>query len=150
MLEKPRILIDTTFLLPAIGISVEREAEEIILGFRKLDVYYLEAGLLEAMWKIMKIVPQEKLERVRIGIEAVRNTYKVLEPPPEAYIGAVKIYREGFKDYIDALHYTTAKNTNTPLLTIDYELIEFLRQHNYETEKIILTPKSLRKLLSKQ
>ncbi len=43
---KPNILVDTTFLLPALGISVEEEAEEIIPYFRKLNIYYLEAGLL--------------------------------------------------------------------------------------------------------
>jgi len=143
---KPRILLDTTFLLPALGISVEEEAEETIPYFRKLNVYYLEVGLLEAMWKIIKIIPQDKLERIRVGIEAIRNTYNLLEPPPKAYIEAIKIHHEGHKDYIDALHYTTAKNTNTPLLTIDYEFIEFLKKHNYETEKIILTPRELVRL----
>ncbi len=32
------------------------------------------------MWKTIKIIPQNKLERVRIGIEAIRNTYNLLEP----------------------------------------------------------------------
>jgi len=147
---KPKILVDTTFLLPALGISVEEEAEEIIPYFRKLNVYYLEVGLLEAMWKIIKIVPRDKLERIRVGVEAIRSTYNLLEPPPKAYVEAIKIYHEGHKDYIDTLHYTTAKNTNTPLLTIDYEFIEFLRKHNYEIEKIVLTPRELVRLLSKQ
>ncbi len=148
--EKPSILIDTTFLLPALGVSVEKEAEEVIPYFRELNVYYLEVGLLEAMWKIMKVVPQDKLRRVKIGIEAIRNTYKLLEPPAKAYIEAIEIYYKGHKDYIDALYYATAKNTNIPLLTIDYVLIEFLRKHNYEIEGVILTPNKLRKLLSNE
>ena len=144
---KPSILIDTTFLLPALGIGVEEEAEKVIRYFRKLNVYYLEVGLLEAMWKTMKIVPQDKLERVRVGVEAIRNTYNLLEPPPEAYIEAIEIYHEGHKDYIDALHYATAKNTNIPLLTIDKELIEFLKEQDHKVEGVVLTPKELKKLL---
>ena len=43
------MLIDTTFLLPALGVEVEEEAMKVIPFFRKLEVYYLEAGLMEAM-----------------------------------------------------------------------------------------------------
>jgi len=145
---KPKILVDTTFLLPALGIGVEGEAEKAIPYFREFEVHYLEVGLLEAMWKIVKIVPQDKLGRVKLGIEAIRNTYSLLEPPPEAYIEAIRIYREGHKDYIDALYYTTAKNANIPLLTIDYAFMEFLGEHNYNV-RIMLTPKELPKLLKK-
>jgi len=61
------------------------------------------------MWKVLKIVGREKLERVKIGLEAIRKSYRVAEPPPEAYIEAIKIYDKEHRDYIDALHYATAK-----------------------------------------
>ena len=144
---KPSIIIDTTFLLPALGISVEEEAEEVIPLFRKLNVYYLEVGLLEAMWKIIKIIPIDKLERVRLGLEAIRRTYSLLSPSAKALVEALLIYRKGHRDYIDALHYTAAKDTGIPLLTIDYEFIEFLVEHGYETRGVVLIPKELKKWL---
>ena len=145
--KKLSVLIDTSFLLPALGIEIEEEAMKVIPLFRKLDVYYLEIALLEAMWKVLKIVDRAKLERVRLGIEAVRNTYRVLEPPPEAYIDAIRIYDEGHRDYIDALHYATAKALGIPWLTLDNRFIEFLKSRSYPVESIILTPRDLEKML---
>ena len=39
---RPRILIDTTFLLPALGVEVEKEAMDVIRLFERAEVYYLE------------------------------------------------------------------------------------------------------------
>ncbi len=46
---KPKLLVDTTFLLPTLGIEVEEEAMKVIPFFRRFEVYYLEVGLLEAL-----------------------------------------------------------------------------------------------------
>ena len=138
--EKNEILIDTTFLLPALGINVEKEAMEAIKYFHKVKVYYLEEGLLEAMWKILKMITEEKIRRVIIGIEAIRKTYTLLIPPPKAFIDAIKIYYKGHKDYIDAIHYTTALHKQKLFLTIDYEFIDFLKKNNYKVNNVIITP----------
>jgi predicted nucleic acid-binding protein len=141
--EKPKILVDTSFLLPALGFEIEEEGMKIIPFFRRFRIYYLEVALLEAMWKILKIVSREKLERIRVGIDAIRRTYQVIEPPPEAYIKAMEIYDKGHKDYIDALHYETARTTGALFLTIDYKFIEFLENHNYPVRGIVITPREL-------
>lgn len=141
------VLIDTTFLLPALGVEVEEEAEEVIPLFRKIDVYYLEAGLLEAMWKILKIADSKALKRVKAGIEAIRKTYTLANPPAEAYVEAAGVYRAGHRDYIDALHYSTAKALNLKLLTIDRQFIEFLLNNKYEVENTVITPRELKRIL---
>lgn len=143
--KKLNILIDTSFLLPALGIEVEDEAMKVIPLFRKVNVYYLEIALLEAVWKILRIVDKEKLKEIELGLKAIRNTYRVIEPPPEAYINAIKIYDEGHKDYIDAVHYATAKVLQIPWLTIDYRFLEFLKNKNFPVEDVILTPEDLSK-----
>lgn len=144
--KRLRVLVDTTFLLPALGVEVEEEAEEVIPLFRKIDVYYLEVGVLEAIWKILKIIGLENFERVRIGLEAIRKTYILAYPPAEAYISAVEIYKRGHKDYIDALYYATAKVLNLKFLTIDEEFIEFLENNEYDIEDTIITPRELKNL----
>ena len=144
--KRLRVLVDTTFLLPALGVEVEEEAEEVIPLFRKIDVYYLEVGILEAIWKILKIIGLENFERVRIGLEAIRKTYILAYPPAEAYISAVEIYKRGHKDYIDALYYATAKVLNLKFLTIDEEFIEFLENNEYDIEDTIITPRELKNL----
>ncbi len=144
-----KVLIDTTFLLPALGVGVEKEAEDVIILFRKIDIYYLEAGLIEAMWKLLKIPSNELYERIRIGIEAIKRTYRLAVPPANAYLEAIKIYNAGHRDYIDALYYTTAKTLNLKFLTIDLSFIEFLKENGYTTE-LIITPEELEKTLKQQ
>jgi len=145
---KPEILVDTTFLLPALGLDVEEEAMNVIPLFRRVKVYYLEVGILEAMWKILKLIPPHKFSRVKLGIDAVRNTYHSLEPRAEAYVYAATIYHEGHRDYIDALHYASAKTEEIPFLTIDYEFRDFLKEHEHKVEGIVITPKELRNLIN--
>ena len=146
-LKKPRVLVDTSFLLPALGVEVEDEVLEAIKLFRKIDVLYLELGLVEALWKVIRVVPSSKLDRVRVGVEAIRNSYRIVEPPVNAYIEAIEIYRRGHRDFVDALHYATARNLGIPWLTIDRSFIEFLSRNSYPIEGVVLTPNELKKLL---
>jgi len=143
-LTRLKILIDTTFLLPALGIEVEEEVIEAIRLFRKFQIYYLEVGVLEAMWCILKVVPQEKMNMVDVGLKAIRSTYQLVSPPIEAYIKAVAIFREGHRDYIDALYYASAEALNLMWLTIDYKFIDFLKEHGYKLDGIVITPEDLK------
>ena len=90
-----------------------------------------------------------KLGRVRLGLEAVRETYHLLTPPARAYVDAVEIYRRGHRDYIDALHYAAARVEKIPFLTIDYNFIDFLREHGCELEGVVLAPRTLENLLKR-
>jgi len=142
-LERTKILIDTSFLLPAFGIDVEEEVYKAIRHFRRFDVYYTELELLEAFWKILRIFDRTKLDRILLGLESIKRTYKILEIPSKAYLEAVEIHDRGHKDYIDALLYATAKYSNIPLLTIDFTFIELLKKNGYQTKNIIITPDEL-------
>ena len=148
MLGRPSVLVDTTFLLPALGIEVEEEAMRVIPLFRKLRVRYLEVALLEALWKVLRIVDRSRLRRVKLGIEAIRNTYEVLVSPPEACLKAVKIYDEGHRDYIDALHYETARAVGIPWLTIDHAFLEFLENKGYPVGNVVITPRNLENIVA--
>jgi predicted nucleic acid-binding protein len=142
-LEKTKILVDTSFLLPAFGIDVEEEVYKAISHFRRFDVYYTELEILEAIWKILRIFDRTKLYRILLGLESIKRTYKILEIPSKAYLEAIEIYDRGHKDYIDALLYTTAKHSNIPLLTIDFTFIDFLKKNGYQIKNIIITPAEL-------
>ena len=133
---------------PALGINVEEHALKAIQLFRLFEIHYLEVGLLEALWKILKLVPLDKLSRVEIGIRAVRRTYHLLTPSPHAYVKAVEIYHRGHRDYIDALYYAAAATENIPLLTIDESFIKFLDEHGYIVKGLIYTPSDLQQLSS--
>ena len=145
--DKPSLLVDTTFLLPALGIDVEKSAMEAIRLFRRFKAYYLEAGLLEALWKTLKLVPVDRLDRVETGISAIRRTYHLLAPRPEAFTEASRIYHMGHRDYIDALHYAAARVEGLPLLTLDRSFITFLKENGYVVEGVVYTPSTIVELL---
>ena len=143
--SKLRLLVDTSFLLPAMGVETEREVMEAIKHFHTAEVHYLEASILEAMWKIIKVVPAGKIGRVREGVEAIMETYRRVTPHPEAYIEAYKLYREGHRDYIDNLLYATSRKTGLLLLTADRELIGFLKEKGYPIDNVV-TPKEVKRV----
>ena len=133
---KLRLLVDTSFLLPAMGIETEEEVMEAIKYFHMAEVHYVEVSILEAMWRIIKVVPAEKLDRVGEGIEAIMETYKRVTPHPQAYIDAYKLYREGHRDYVDNLIYATSQKLHLLLLTADREFIDFLKEKGHSIRNI--------------
>ncbi len=101
--------------------------------------------MLEAIWKILKVISTKYLERVRIGLKANKNTYHLLETPIEACVETIKIYREGHRDYTDTLYYGVSKSLKIPFLTTDQEFIEFLEKQGYDTS-LVYTPKRIGEL----
>ena len=101
--SKPRLLVDTAFLLPALGIDFEDGALSAISLFHRFEINYLTVGLFEALWKVLKLVPEDRLGRVELGLRAIRRSYHLISPSSEALIRAMIIYRDGHGDYIDAL-----------------------------------------------
>lgn len=144
--SRVKLLVDTSFLLPAMGIETEKEVFESIECFHLAEVYYLNVSLLEAMWKIIKVIPFDKVDRVIEGIRAIMETYREATPPPRAYIDAYRLYHEGHKDYIDNLLYSTSLRLNLFFLTIDRCFIEFLERRNHPVHNIV-TPDEIKRML---
>jgi len=141
-LKNKKLLVDTSFLLPALGIKVEENVMRTIEFFHQYEICYMEVSILEAMWSILKLIPHDKLNIIERGIEAIRESYELVNPPPKAFIKAYEIYLNGHRDYIDNLIYATSIIQGLSLLTIDQQLINFLKRKNYPTENII-TPEGL-------
>ncbi len=136
-LTNKEILVDTSFLLPALGIDVEEIVYQAIKKFKKYNVYYLDVSLLEAMWIILKKVSYEDKNTVRIGIESIRNTYRKLEVTAEHLIMAWEIYENAHKDFIDNILYSVSHIENKPFLTIDKKLKKNLKNAGYSVKNII-------------
>ena len=137
-----KILLDTSFLLPTLGVDVEKEVYEVMGVLRKFETYYLEVGLIEAFWVVIRKVDRKDMDVVEEGLKAIRKTYKLLKTPIEAYIKAVKIYDLGHRDFIDAIHYTTALHTGIKWLTIDKTFVNFLNEHDLRKD-VVLLPENL-------
>jgi predicted nucleic acid-binding protein len=143
-----KVLIDTSFLLPALGIDVEEEVKEAIKYFYDVEVYYTEVSVLEAMWKVMKIIPAEELNIVENGINAIRNTYMQIVPDGSSFFQAYLLYQKGHRDFIDDLLYAVSKQKGILFLTIDGEFINFLKLKEEDVSNVI-TPRKFVSMLEK-
>ena len=140
--DKLKLLVDTCFLLSALGVEVEREVLEAIGCFHLAEVYYVEACLLEAVLTIMEAVSAEDVDVVRRGLESVKKSYNLAIPPLEAYIEAYEMYLNGHEDYVDNLAYSTSKSLNLTFLTDNEEFIDFLKENGYSLD-LVMTPREL-------
>lgn len=143
-----RILVDTSFLLPAVGLDVEEEVYDAVKCFHKVAVCYIEASILEIIWKAVKIVPESEMNLVRIGIEAIRSTYTLITPGASALLESYVLYRRVHRDLIDNLLYAVSNEHKIPLLTIDRKFIQTLETNGRDTSNI-LTPEKFVKTLKK-
>ncbi|PVU69875.1 toxin VapC [Sulfolobus sp. SCGC AB-777_L09] len=120
-----KILIDTSFILPPLGIDVGESVLNIIKEFDKHEIYFTELSLIEAMWVIRKLLKEGTkvdFKIVKTGLKSVIKTYRLLRIPISAYINAVNDRRHN--DLIDMIIYYTAKAYNLKLLTLDKKLKE--------------------------
>ncbi len=139
------ILIDTSFLLPTLGFDVSDEIIECIKLLRGYEVHYLEVQLLEAMWKIVKVVKDEEaFGVVEDGLRAIRSGYTLISPEPDEFRVAYRLYELGHRDMVDNLLYSVSLKRGIPLLTTDKELIGFIGDVGWD-RKMILTPREFLK-----
>jgi predicted nucleic acid-binding protein len=128
--ENMKILIDTSFILPALGIDVGERVSSLIKEFRNHEIYFTELSLLEAMWVIRRLIKEGinvDFKLVRIGLKSVVNTYHLLKVPISAYVNALSDNRHN--DLIDLLLYYTAKTYNIKLLSLDSRLKEIDKEN---------------------
>ncbi len=95
-----RILLDTTYLLPIVGVEVEG-VEEALRTLEKLyrlgraKIYYTQFNILEIMGKLSRIDYDRR--RVMLGLKSIREAFRVTHPTPAGYLKALELRRKGFK-----------------------------------------------------
>jgi len=137
---KYKILLDSTYILPILGIEVE-DIEEILTTLRELSrngkaiFYYTEFNIIEILGKISREDYDPNI--VSKGLSIIQEEFKLTNPTTEGYIKAIELKKKGFKDLIDLLLYTTSTTRNLIFLTRDKPLIEFLKNSREDIENII-------------
>ncbi len=139
-LDKLRVLLDSTYLLPIIGVEVKgiRKALLILRRLRKvgkLEVYYTPFNLIEIIGKISKIKYDKNI--VYQGLTLIEEEFILTTPTLEGYIKALELKSKGFRDRIDLLLYTTSTTRNLKFLTRDTALINFLEKQGENTNNIL-------------
>ena len=138
------ILLDTSFLLPILGFET---SDRVLAAFKRIspyELYYNDISILEALWKIVKIIrgTREELSRIEEGIRAINEYMRYAQINGEALKNAIYMYRLGHRDMIDNILYSIALSKGLKLLTVDEELSAFVAKHRLPKD-VIITPEDL-------
>jgi len=129
-----KILLDTTFILPSLGIDV---GEEVSKGLNKLDqikadIYCSRFSILETLWVAARLSKTANFnpESFKLGLRSILESgrYMKVEEGSEIFTEALRLYIMGHKDMIDNTLYASSTQLNLKLLTLDTQLKEFIQE----------------------
>ncbi len=142
-----RILLDTSFLMPTIGINVEKRVIDALskLRLEERDICYSKLSLLECTWMAARQVREGKYQDAtfRKGLLSIAKTelYTEVHADVDDYLYALELYQLGNKDMIDNLLYSTSISNQCKFLTIDEPLRRFIEEKGLD--KIAISPEDL-------
>ncbi|ACP36374.1 conserved hypothetical protein [Sulfolobus islandicus L.S.2.15] len=133
------LIVDTSFLLPLVGIKVKGIKDELLEG---RAIYYPNLMLTELLAVIFKEAKKLKLDKVpeeaMKGLIYVLSNVKLI-PIEELEIETIyEILNKGWKDIFDAILYTAYKSTKIPLVTMDKSFYNFLKEKGIDAKGVIL------------
>ena len=144
LLEVDSLILDTPFILPYIGIKVKELDRSILTLLEDIKLYYpyvLIPELIGVVFKVsrrmgLKEIPDEALTRFNYIVYG--EHIHLITPESDDIKTAYNLIKIGLNDLFDALLYSTSIRTDMKLITMDRELIEFLKRRGLETKNIIL------------
>ena len=102
-----KILLDTTFILPTLGIDAGSKVEETLRNLREseAELYYSQFSILESLWIAVKISKSQSfnIERFNQGLRSIIKSgrYIKVKETCKIFEEALKLYMQGHKDIID-------------------------------------------------
>jgi len=144
--DRLKVLIDTSFILPTLGIDV---GEEVLRGLRQLadskcEIWYSQFSILESLWTAARLLgPKFKEERFATGIRSIieGGAYRKVQEDSRVCIEALRIYAMGHRDMVDNILYADSVFLNLKLLSTDNELKDLVTRKGLTNT--IITPKEL-------
>ena len=144
------IIVDTTYLLPILGISVKGLGEEdynyIIENFRMIYPIPLLAELSAVVIKQtrkkgLKEIPIQAIEGLNSIIYLGKAELLLLRGEDLKII--YMLLNLGWRDIFDSILYATAIRLNKKILTMDKDFKKFLKQNDLKYD-ILITHKQLK------
>ena len=139
------LLLDTSFLLPILGYRVSDRVMRVFERLKGVRLFYSELSILEALWKVSKMVAglpaeerREAVERVSAGLQSIEAYMERVEVVPEAVRLALDMYARGHRDMVDNLLYASAVSHEIALLTVDEKLVRFVERAGLPRNNILL------------
>jgi len=133
-----KFVIDTSYLLPIVGIEVEGLNQEDIDKIFRFELYYPMSLIPELIGVIIKEAKKMRLDRIpKEAIEGLNSIIyggyvKLISPEGEDIEIAYELIRKGCNDIFDALLYATGKRLRLKILSMDKLFRKFLKEHKYD------------------
>ena len=146
-------MVDSTYLLPSLGISVKGiEAEDIqlISKFRESVEYCYPAPLLvelvakaakEASKRELKSLPEEAVEGLKALLAGLGVAVEL--PEPNGLVLAAELWIKGHRDIMDNMAYAHAVKTQAYFMTLDEAFGRFLSEKGYASD-VLITHRNLK------
>jgi len=130
-----KVLLDTSFLLPSLGIEVE-ETADILENIADYEIYYSRFSILECLWVVLSFKKKGVFDAkaVKKGLRSIveGSRYKRAKETSDIFIEALELYNKGHNDLIDCILYSTALLNSLKFVTLDSELRKFVREKGIE------------------
>ncbi len=127
-----RVLLDTSFILPTLGIDTGPETSEALekLDESEAEIHYSRFNVLESLWVATRSIHDSvfDVDRFMLGLRSVMEggRYRKVDENSEVFGEALTLYRLGHRDMIDNILYASAVRLDLRLLTLDGGLKDFL------------------------
>ena len=137
-----RVLLDTPFLLPSLGIDVGPEVEKGLRSLAEADaeIFYSRFSVLETLWVMARLLREGTFDgdRFSLGLRSVVDggRYRALEEDTYSYGEGLRLYRLGHKDMIDNILYASSVSHGLGFMTLDRELGKFVGENGLKDNLI--------------
>ena len=137
-----RILLDTSFLLPTLGIDTGREVARGLKRLSETDnqLHYSSFSILECLWQLARTGREEasSLEPTKLGLRSIieGRRYTKTSEDSRVFSEALGFYRMGHRDMIDNILYAISLHGSLRFLTVDNTLREFITSKGLENTLI--------------
>jgi PIN domain nuclease of toxin-antitoxin system len=139
----PDVLLDTSFILPTLGVDIEeissKELEIMKDLSRKTNFCCSYTSFVEIFGLLGRRFRSVDNSAVATGIKSLIESgiYRWVNPSSRALQLAFELRRMGHKDNIDNMLYSIAVDSQMLFLSLDQQLKRFLQKHGYDTDIIV-------------
>jgi len=139
------VLVDSSFLLPTLGVKVAQISDSDLRELAKLrsrvTFLCLYQSLVEVLGQVARAAASDKsaVETIEAGLRSLLESgvYTWVSPSVRALVEALEMRRKGHGDMIDNMLYAAASERRALFLSLDKDLIDFLAKNDYSIENVV-------------
>ena len=138
-----RFVIDTSYLLPLVGIEVEGLDNDTIDKIFRLKLCYPLSLIPELVGVIIKEVKRNRLNEIpKEAVEGLNSIIyggfvELIQLEGEDITTVYDLIKNGCNDIFDAILYATGKRLSAKILSMDKSFKKFLKEYGYDYEIIV-------------